>query len=337
VEAVLAAGPNTLLSSCRPPVPAAFLPDAEAAPEAGTDHACGMGLLNRSLFDEAPLGEAGTDASPGGRADRLQAGGGLRKLCLQDIPSYVVNLRRPLPVACFAIHGEADRRDGWRILIDATQKGTLDWPARYLHPLPENALVRLLLPTPVTPNHVTVVSNLCAFAAIGLFWQGRFWFAVALALAVGVLDGVDGKLARVKLLYSKFGDRLDHVLDVIYEPLWYLAIGAFLSGGGLRPAATPVALSLGIVVLYFADRATTGLFKRYKKVELFDRAPIDRFLRSIGARRNTNVLILLAGLLAGSPLAALWAVFGLTAATAGFHALRALQLRNLEPDTPAKA
>jgi len=333
LEAILSAEPNTALAARRPPSPADHLPHADPAPDCATLHFYGLSLLCRSLLDRiTDVANRPAPAGDDGLSGHFHACGNLRLIYLEDIPSYVVNLRRPLPVACFAVRGEADRKSGWRILIDATQKGTLDWPAQVLHPVPENFLVRLLLPTPITPNHVTVLSNICAFAAIVLFWQCRLWTGVALALAVGVLDGVDGKLARVKLLYSRFGDRLDHVLDLIYEPLWYLAIGAFLSGGRLLPLATSTALSLGIVVLYFADRMATGLFKRFKRVELFDRAPVDRFFRKIGARRNTNVLILLAGLLSGSPLGALWAIFSLTALTAAFHAGRALQLRNFRAD-----
>ena len=333
LEAILSAEPDTVLAGKRPPAPARYLPDAEPAPVGSDDHLYGLSLLRRSFLGRVPASADRAAASDStDLARRYLASEDLALLYLEDIPSYVVNLRRTLPVACFAVRDEIDRWLGWRILIDATQKGTLDWPAQVLHPVPENFLVRLLLPTPVTPNHVTVVSNLCAFAALALFWQGRLWPGVALALAVGVLDGVDGKLARVKLLYSRFGDRLDHVLDLIYEPLWYLAIGAFLSDGRLLSLAPPVVVSQAIVALYFADRVTTGLFKRFKKVELFDRAPVDRFFRTIGARRNTNVLILLVGLLAGSPFGALWAILGLTALTAAFHAGRAVQLRNLRPN-----
>jgi hypothetical protein len=333
LEAILSADPDTALAGRRPPAPAQYLPGAKHGPESTADHLYGLNLLTRSFLDRIPDAADWVTSSDGtDQIRRNLASGDLDLLYLEDIASYVVNLRRALPVACFAVRDEIDRKLGWRILIDATQKGTLDWPAQVLHPVPENFLVRLLLPTPVTPNHVTVVSNLCAFAALALFWQGRLWPGVALALAVGVLDGVDGKLARVKLLYSRFGDRLDHVLDLIYEPLWYLAIGAFLSGGRLLSLAPPATLSLGIVGLYFADRVATGLFKRCKGVELFDRAPVDRFFRTIGARRNTNVVILLTGLLAGSPLAALWAIFGLTALTTVFHAGRAVQLRNFSPN-----
>ena len=39
------------------------------------------------------------------------------------------------------------------------------------------------------------------------------------------LDTVDGKLARVTLTSSPFGNVLDHSLDLIHPPFWYWAWG----------------------------------------------------------------------------------------------------------------
>ena len=180
-----------------------------------------------------------------------------------------------------------------------------------------------MIDTPVTPNQLTVFNTLLAFAAVWLFWQGAFLAGVLLALAVGVLDGVDGKLARLKLLYSRFGSRIDHVGDLTYEPLWYLAIGAALSVPDHR---LPLELSLWIVGFFSVDRLATGLFRRFTRRELFDQSGLDRLVRRIGTRRNTNVLILLAGAVGDGMLEVLWGILALTVLTACFHVVRALQL-----------
>ncbi len=43
------------------------------------------------------------------------------------------------------------------------------------------------------------------------------------------LDTVDGKLARVTVTSSRLGDVLDHGLDIIHPPLWYIAWGVGLT------------------------------------------------------------------------------------------------------------
>jgi phosphatidylglycerophosphate synthase len=49
-----------------------------------------------------------------------------------------------------------------------------------------------------------------------------------------LLDTVDGKLARVTVASSKFGHVLDHGVDIVHPPFWYLAWGLGL--GAWRPS-----------------------------------------------------------------------------------------------------
>jgi len=71
----------------------------------------------------------------------------------------------------------------------------------------------------VTPDMLTVASLLFAFAAAILFAiaaPGReiFLFLGAAAVAINaILDGLDGRLARLTNTESKRGDYLDHVVD----------------------------------------------------------------------------------------------------------------------------
>lgn len=71
----------------------------------------------------------------------------------------------------------------------------------------------------ITPNMVTIVSFLFALAAALLFAfaaPGREWLLLAGGAAVAInaiLDGLDGRLARLTNTSSKRGDYLDHVVD----------------------------------------------------------------------------------------------------------------------------
>lgn len=71
----------------------------------------------------------------------------------------------------------------------------------------------------VSPNALTVVSLLFALAAavaFGFATRAQSWLLLAGAAFVAInaiLDGLDGKLARISNQESKRGDYLDHVVD----------------------------------------------------------------------------------------------------------------------------
>lgn len=248
---------------------------------------------------------------------------------LRDMDPYIVNLRRSLPAWWLVLDSDSKISRAEALLMNAAQKGTLDFPAEFIHPPLENLLTKWISVSAVTPNQVTTVSILLAFLTTGLLAAGylALEYVVAgliIAFIVGVLDGVDGKLARVTVRCTRFGDRYEHILDVVWELTWYLALGWMLSGAGATIG--PLALGAVITLFYLLDKGATGMFKSRQGIELFDYAPVDRFFRRIGARRNINVLLLLVGTAAGMleqsfTLIAIWTVI-----TAAFHWTRAIWL-----------
>ncbi len=254
---------------------------------------------------------------------------------LRDMDPYIVNLRRRLPPWWLVLDSDRKTRRAERLLIDAAQKGTLDFPAEFIHPPLENLLTKWISAGPVTPNQITTLTVALAFLTTGLLAAGYPVIGLIIAFFVGVLDGVDGKLARTTVRCTRFGDRYEHILDVVWELTWYWALGWMLSGAGGGDQAVPVVLGGVITLFYLLDKAATGMFKSRRGIELFDYEPVDRFFRRIGARRNTNVLLLLAGALAGMlgeafAVVALWTVI-----TAGFHWTRAIWLLSKPKHAPA--
>ena len=255
---------------------------------------------------------------------------------LRDIDPYIVDLRRSLPPWWLAVDSDLKIRRAEALLTDAAQKGTLDFPAEFIHPPLENLLTKWISASTVTPNQVTTLSVLLAFLTTGLLAAGQMgtgYLAAGLVIAfiVGVLDGVDGKLARVTVRCTRFGDRYEHILDVVWELTWYWALGWMLSAGG--EAVGPFVLATVITLFYLFDKAATGMFKSRQGIELFDYAPVDRFFRRIGARRNTNVLLMLAGMAVGMLEEAFTCVAIWTVITAAFHWTRAIWL--LSQPSPA--
>lgn len=86
----------------------------------------------------------------------------------------------------------------------------LDAPEKPTHrPKTELPIVQLL------PNILTIVAICAGLTAIRFGFQGDYERAVLLILAAGVLDGLDGKLARVLKSDSKMGAELDSLADFV--------------------------------------------------------------------------------------------------------------------------
>ncbi len=73
----------------------------------------------------------------------------------------------------------------------------------------EFALIQLL------PNMLTVAAICAGMSAIRFALQGNYTLAVLLIVAAGVLDGLDGRLARMMHVDSKMGAELDSLADFL--------------------------------------------------------------------------------------------------------------------------
>jgi phosphatidylglycerophosphate synthase len=85
--------------------------------------------------------------------------------------------------------------------------------SRYLNRPLSRPAARALASTPVTPNAVTAGTLLLSFAvaaALALGWNIAGGIGIQ---AVSVVDGIDGELARLKGLATRFGEVFDAVTD----------------------------------------------------------------------------------------------------------------------------
>jgi phosphatidylglycerophosphate synthase len=89
-------------------------------------------------------------------------------------------------------------------------------------------IVRMLYSTPVTPNHVTLVSVLSGFIAAFFYWKGTasaFMIAGLLITVKDILDSADGQLARAKQQQSRVGRFLDSIGDFAVDAAVFGSIG----------------------------------------------------------------------------------------------------------------
>lgn len=106
-----------------------------------------------------------------------------------------------------------------------------DWlNARIFHPLAQR-LARLLVPTPLTPNMVSVAGGLAIVTAALLYTRLDWPLSVALGFLAHaswhVLDGADGDLARMTGRSSPLGEMVDGVCDYFGHIFLYVLLAAY--------------------------------------------------------------------------------------------------------------
>lgn len=217
------------------------------------------------------------------------------RISLKDLQiDFQQNLKKKDPPYILPI-SEAHRPLLEKELFSGSYKGVTDLVTKWLWPVPAYWSTHYCVRHGWQPNHVTYLSVVFAALAGVAFWFGFFGIGLLMGWFMTFLDTVDGKLARVTVTSSRLGDVLDHGLDIIHPPLWYLAWGV-----GLASTATPIA---GLEILmwlmfigYVGGRLCEGAFQFWlAHFDMFIWHKLDSFNRLITARRNPNLLILTYG------------------------------------------
>ena len=178
-------------------------------------------------------------------------------------------------------------------LYFASYKGITDIVTKYVWPWPALVVTRLCVALGLSPNMVTTVSILLSIAAIPLFMQGHFAAGLLCAWGMTFLDTVDGKLARVTVSYSKFGNLFDHIPDLVFPPVWWWSFmwGAMIAEPPEGDARLWIYFGL-IMASYVVGRLCEGAFELRNGFVPFLWRPFDAGFRLVLARRNPNLLIL---------------------------------------------
>lgn len=191
-----------------------------------------------------------------------------------------------------------------RRLYFASYKGVTDIVTKYAWPWPALAAVYGCIRIGASPNAVTSLSILLSIAAIPLFLDGFFVVGLLAAWAMTFLDTVDGKLARVTVSYTSFGNYFDHVADIVFPPLWWWAYmaGLIASGRSDGLSADTMWLCFWIILgTYVVGRLCEGWFELRHRFVPFLWRRFDARLRLVLARRNPNLILLTAFALLGLP------------------------------------
>jgi phosphatidylglycerophosphate synthase len=168
----------------------------------------------------------------------------------------------------FALNGRREDREEAEVrLAQAVREESIGTDALMARVVDRRLSWRLslrLARTRVTPNQVTLVNTVLGFGCAALLASTSYWlrlWGALLFVASITLDGVDGELARLRMLESRFGEQLDVITDnvvhvavfigmaigcyrVSNSTAYFYALGVLLSGFGACAVSVNRALNI---------------------------------------------------------------------------------------------
>ncbi len=155
-------------------------------------------------------------------------------------------------------------------------------------------IVRVLFPTSITPNQVTVASIIAGLLAATFYAFAGLAYAPLAGLLItlkDLLDSADGQLARAKQMYSRFGRFLDSVGDFAVNLVVFIAISGllyrdtgwfpvfFVGFVGFLGISLRVSYHVFYQTSYLHLRSAYAVNRVTEEIEEFDRAGDQRTLR----------------------------------------------------------
>ena len=136
----------------------------------------------------------------------------------------------------------------------------------------------------VPPSVLSLLSLLCAFGAGVVFYMSleEVWLLIAAALLVsinGLLDALDGKVARLRRLSSPRGDFIDHAVDRFAD---VFIVGGVAVSGWCSPLAGVAAMAGMLLTSYMGTQAQavgygreySGILGRADRIAILMVAPL---------------------------------------------------------------
>lgn len=239
-----------------------------------------------------------------------------------DINPYIQSMRKEMPAFYLNINTEEDIKKAEKILIENACKGRNDLLATYVNKPIENFIVNQVANLKITPNHITLLTNIIAYTATFFFLKGHLLLASILTFVVSFMDGVDGKLSRVKIASSHIG-KIEHAFDFLFEHSWYIALAVYLSN---THGSLPLVLCIFIILFdSFKSNCGKAFGKAYKNIDLEDYGKPERFFRKFDGRKNSYIIFILIGALLNVPFYSLVAITFWSLVSAAFYSLRVMK------------
>jgi len=241
---------------------------------------------------------------------------------ITQIEDYVPNMRKYIKPFWIYIDTTQDLVKAKKLLIENACKGRNDLLATYVNKPIENFITGRLANMRITPNQVTILTNIIAYISTFFFLKGHLLFASLLTFIVSFMDGVDGKLSRVKLASSNIG-RMEHAFDFLFEHSWYIALAIYLS----KVHGLSVILLATFIVLFdsFFYYCEIAFGKAIKNRPLADYGRIEQLFRKFDGRKNSYIIFILVGTVLNGPFWSLAAIAVWSFISAVFYCSRTMK------------
>ena len=247
---------------------------------------------------------------------------------ITTIDNYNSPMRKNVDIWWQDIDTLDDLQKGKKIIIENASKNPSDLLATYVHKPIENKIVEVISKYNITPNQLTIIVNIIAYAAMFLFLFGQLLIASILTFIVGIVDGLDGKLARVKLKTSKVGS-LEHSFDLLFEFSWLMALSTFLFYTTRNLWSFIFCMFILLFISFY--RHIYDQFRRSAGKSLDDSGNFERVFKRIAGRRNLYNIHILIWVLMDTPFYALLTIFIHSGVTALIDSISAMiRLNRLE-------
>ncbi len=231
-------------------------------------------LDGRFLHHPGLLGWARSTPPPFAYVDEEGHSGGLGVASLQtdlraDILESLPLVQVPAGFFALRLTHPMEARQAEQRLYRSFIKTTDGWFSKHLNRRLSLAITRRIVHLPLHPNTITFFTLLIGLASGWSAAQGRLVLLAAggiLFQIASILDGVDGEVARAKLLHSRLGEWLDTVCDDLTNAIFIL--GVTVGMYRMAPDLWWLALGLGSLVVY-----AVTLWIMYRRLIVDQRQP----------------------------------------------------------------
>ena len=241
---------------------------------------------------------------------------------ITSINSYVTTMRKEIKPFCININEKDDIIRAEKLLLENACKGTNDFLATYVNKYIENFLVKRAARTAITPNQISILTNIIAYVSTFLFFCGYLLPASLLTFIVSFMDGVDGKLSRIKISSSHIG-KMEHAFDFLFEHSWYIALGLYLS-----KTHGIISIVLATLVLLhdgFSHYCQQAFADAKNSHQLVDFGKLEKKFRRFDGRKNSYIIFILFGVILHMPYYSLIAITCWSFISAAFYCLRVMK------------
>lgn len=177
------------------------------------------------------------------------------------------------------------------------------------------------------PAHITTLSLIGHIPATWALWNNRPILAAVLIAVFGLMDALDGALARAQKSVSKMGMFYDAVTDRLKEVMIYSGLAMYVAQNEpkIYPWVVPAVVGSSILVSYVKAKGEMAVSSGHHDKQLLNRA----FSQGI-SRYEIRMFLLIAGLVTGFLPSFLNLIIALNLMTASVRFLEIAKLLNTE-------